>query len=289
MGRWGLPYMGSKNAIAQWVVDVLPAGENFVDLFAGGCAVTHCAANSYKWEKFIVNDIAPGLTQFFVDVIHGDYTVEKHPEWISRAEFDAKKATDAYIGYCWSFGNNRVDYMYGREIEPFKRALHYAVIFNDTAQLDALGIEHPNYTNVGGVVERYRLYKGYFKNAISSKYQLENLERLQNLERLELSYEQVEIPPGSIVYCDIPYRSTNCGSYAGFDHERFYKWALHRNDVFISEYEMPDDFVLFAEIERLQHLDENRQRVQERIYTTKETLKALAERETVPGEQLTLF
>lgn len=52
---------------------------------------------------------------------------------------------------------------------------------------------------------------------------------------------------------------------------------------------MPDDFVLFAETERNQHLDDKRQIVTERIYTTAETLKALAEREPVPGEQLTLF
>jgi len=41
--RYGLPYKGSKNGIAKKIVDALPAGEVFVDLFAGGCAVTHAA------------------------------------------------------------------------------------------------------------------------------------------------------------------------------------------------------------------------------------------------------
>lgn len=41
--RYGLPYKGSKNKIAERIVDFLPKAKNFYDLFAGGCAITHCA------------------------------------------------------------------------------------------------------------------------------------------------------------------------------------------------------------------------------------------------------
>lgn len=34
--RYGLPYKGSKNSIAEWIVDELPPAETFVDLFCGG-------------------------------------------------------------------------------------------------------------------------------------------------------------------------------------------------------------------------------------------------------------
>ena len=34
--NYGLPYQGSKNGIAEWVVGQLPAAETFVDLFCGG-------------------------------------------------------------------------------------------------------------------------------------------------------------------------------------------------------------------------------------------------------------
>lgn len=34
--RYGLPYKGSKNKIAKWIVDQLPEGEVFADLFFGG-------------------------------------------------------------------------------------------------------------------------------------------------------------------------------------------------------------------------------------------------------------
>ena len=34
--RYGLPYKGSKNAIAEWIVSELPKSKYFVDLFFGG-------------------------------------------------------------------------------------------------------------------------------------------------------------------------------------------------------------------------------------------------------------
>ena len=48
---YGLPYMGSKNFIAKWVIDHLPAVDTFVDLFAGGCAVTHATIESGKYKS----------------------------------------------------------------------------------------------------------------------------------------------------------------------------------------------------------------------------------------------
>lgn len=61
--RYGVPYRGSKNKIAQWVVSNLPAGDTLIDLFAGGCAVTHAALLSGKWNRIVANDIgdAPQL------------------------------------------------------------------------------------------------------------------------------------------------------------------------------------------------------------------------------------
>ena len=70
--RYGAPYRGSKNAIAPWVVEHLPPAETLVDLFAGGCAVTHAAMLSGKFERFIANDLgdAPSV---FRDAINGEF------------------------------------------------------------------------------------------------------------------------------------------------------------------------------------------------------------------------
>ena len=57
-------------------------------------------------------------------------------------------------------------------------------------------------------------------------------------------YQDVHIPSHSVVYCDIPYRDTLPYHSEAFDYDRFYSWALSRDfPVFISEYEMPADFV----------------------------------------------
>jgi site-specific DNA-adenine methylase len=73
--RYGLPYKGSKNGIAKWLVDELPKAEIFVDLFFGGGAVTHRAMISRKYKQFIVNDIDARLPKLFVGCGNGKYTV----------------------------------------------------------------------------------------------------------------------------------------------------------------------------------------------------------------------
>ena len=64
----GLPYKGSKNRIAQKLLDVMPSGSVFVDLFCGGCAVTHAAIISGKYKRFICNDIDGAIPRLSLTV-----------------------------------------------------------------------------------------------------------------------------------------------------------------------------------------------------------------------------
>ena len=136
--RYGVPYQGSKNKIAGWVIDNLPEDEILVDLFAGGCAVTHAAMLSGKWDRIVANDIGDA-PELFCDAIDGKYADEKR--WISREDFQNLKDTDPYVSLCWSFGNNRTVYLYAQEIEPWKKALHYARVFGDCSLLREMGID----------------------------------------------------------------------------------------------------------------------------------------------------
>lgn len=129
---YGLPYMGSKNRIAEWVVDILPSSDRLYDLFAGGCAITHCAMLSGKWNNYVINDINPGVTQLFLDAMDGKYKDENR--WISREDFFKLKDDDPFVACCWSFGNDWKTYMYGPNIEPYKKACHYAIVFDDWGQ-----------------------------------------------------------------------------------------------------------------------------------------------------------
>lgn len=54
--RFGVCYQGSKNKIAKKIIELLPKRKYFIDLFAGGCAMSHCALISNKYEKIILND-----------------------------------------------------------------------------------------------------------------------------------------------------------------------------------------------------------------------------------------
>ena len=134
--NYGLLYTGSKSRIAHWVIDNLPRGRVLIDAFAGGCAITHRALLSQKWQTIIANDINGKYPQLFLDAIHGRYRDEKR--WISRQDFERLKSKDAFVACCWSYGNNLQYYMYSKAIEPYKRALHYAIVFDDFAPMQEL-------------------------------------------------------------------------------------------------------------------------------------------------------
>lgn len=127
---WGLPYMGSKNSIAKDIVNALPRGERLVDLFAGGCSITDYALkNTDKFRRFLVNDINGWSPKAYVKALTGGFNDEER--WISRQDFFRLKDTDPYVKLCFSFGNNLKTYMYNPELEPYKRALHHIIFWED--------------------------------------------------------------------------------------------------------------------------------------------------------------
>lgn len=342
MKRYGIPYKGSKNSIARKIVSFLPSADVLIDICAGGCAITHaaleiCEGLAPKWERIIANDICEMPLKLFKGAICGEYADEKR--WIDRETFQKLKDVDPYVRYCWSFGNNGTDYLYAQEVEPWKKALHYARVFGDTSLLRNMGIDgdgsrtdvlaheseykdkyirwwlsRQEYApaeldelikNAKADIERdEEELRAYLLKALKmsgltqaevqrrlgtqmaghyfgrsqwefptremyqrmqefmplpddynelvglyrlrqSLQSLQRLQRLERLERLEISfesYENVKIPENSVIYADIPYQSTNCGSYEGFDHESFFNWAAERKTpVFISSYKVEDE------------------------------------------------
>ena len=272
-----MPYKGSKSKIAQQIINVLPEAYYFVDLFGGGGAMTHCAALSSKYRKVIYNEIEPLIHKAFDMAVHGKFKNEKR--WISREDFFKLKDTDPYAAICFSFGNDCKTYAYARELEAWKKALFYARKLGDTSYFENMGI----YTNgsrrdINAHKEQYRQkYMEYLKSNYMNADEiercqcLENLQNLESLDRLDrldrLDYSEVFIPDNSCIYCDIPYKSTNT-YLSQFDYERFYQWALSQEqNVFISEYEMPEDFYLVAEFDRTSLLSPNsRETMKERLY-----------------------
>lgn len=128
--NYGLPYKGSKNRIAKKILDVLPAAPVLYDVFCGGCAITHAALLSGKYSRVVANDINGMIPAAFEKAIRGGFRNEDR--WISREEFRRLYLSDPYVAICFSFGNNLHEYCYARPLEPYKRALHYAIFWQDT-------------------------------------------------------------------------------------------------------------------------------------------------------------
>lgn len=128
--NYGLPYKGSKNRIAKKILDVLPAAPVLYDVFCGGCAITHAALLSGKYSRVVANDINGMIPRAFETALAGGFRTEDR--WISRDDFQKLYKTDPYVAICFSFGNNLHEYCYARELEPYKRALHYAIFWKDT-------------------------------------------------------------------------------------------------------------------------------------------------------------
>jgi len=128
--NYGLPYKGSKNRIAKKILDVLPPAPVLYDVFAGGCAITHAAMLSGKYSRVVANDLNGMIPHAFETAITGGFRNEDR--WISRNDFQRLYKTDPYVAICFSFGNNLHEYCYARDLEPYKRALHYAIFWKDT-------------------------------------------------------------------------------------------------------------------------------------------------------------
>ena len=345
--RYGVPYKGSKNQIAEWVCSHFPKASNFYDLFAGGCAITHCAMEKNIFQNYHANDIADAHF-LFMEAIYGKF--QNETRWISREDFYRLKDSEPYIRYCWSFGNNGENYLYSKEVEPWKKALHYARVFNNFSLLHEIGIDIKDASRIWIAAHskeyKEKYIKWYCETVLKSDYDteklrlcltekikensenlrnylleglkkankrpcdvdrflgtngmaghyfgrsqwefptrevyeklqgflylpqnyndiyglqelLESLQSLQSLQSLESlqrlfctrgSYDEVAIEKNSLIYCDIPYYNTDEYAAGGFDHQKFYKWALRQKElVIISEYNMPEDFICIDSIEK---------------------------------------
>lgn len=258
--RYGLPYKGSKSRIVDELLTVMPPAKHFYDLFCGGCAVAHAAMLSGKWGTVHINDINPMMPEAFVKAINGGFDGEDR--WISHEDFFRLKDTDPYASICFSFGNDLKSYCYSKDLEPYKKAMHYAIFFNDWSLFRESCPEICDYCQerVGPIADRTGrriamanaikesapeqgnpLYEAGSKRLESLEH-LERLQSLESLERLQVTssdYRSIVFEPDSVIYCDIPYENTNKYK-SGFDHEAFYDWAeKQEHPVFISSYEMP--------------------------------------------------
>ena len=241
----GLPYQGSKKKISKKIIEIIK--QNFgtdkpiYDIFGGGGAITaECILNGLEVHY---NDLDKDITNAFERVISQDR------EWIktliiSRQEFfeikdKENKTTDDFLKLLVnSFGNNKLRYLYNKEISDLK------------------------YNLAQEIIEKHNVFSGYkqtetYKRSIEKHERLEQLERLGQLEQLQQlqqlnkikatnkSYHDFGEVSGAILYLDPPYEGSYQESYINsFDSQEFYDWAFEMaktNIVIISSYSISDE------------------------------------------------
>ncbi len=268
MAEYGIPYMGSKSKICNELIKIFPKADNFYDLFGGGFSVTHAMLVRRKnhYKSFHFNELRPGVCDLIKKAISGEfnYSVFK-PPFISREEFLSKFETDAYIKCLWSFGNNGKNYLFSKAVEPYKRSMHNAIIFNefDSLAKQTLGMERfkDGYQVIDrrmflrNKIEQFRIngipdflypflnesQRVHLKSAkelrqLQQLQQLQQLERLQQLQQLQQLERLERLEFYNTTYEKIPIKENSviyCDPpYAGtadyqniFNTKKFLDWA----------------------------------------------------------------
>ena len=218
MKTYGLPYKGSKDKIAEKICSLFPIKENFYDLFMGGGSIIHYQLLQNQYKNYYANDFNSLVVKAFDMAIHGKFKNETR--WISREEFDKLKNIDPYVAFCFSFGNDLKSYAYGKEIEPYKKALHYLIVFQNESLMKEIfpNVDFSFVHKIKDVNERRLKVKKVIDNllitsddnrirsneSLQSFIQLESCQRLASIERLAIynkSYDEIEIKDDSVIYC----------------------------------------------------------------------------------------
>jgi site-specific DNA-adenine methylase len=260
--------MGSKRSSAgkiyQAIKNIHPESKILVDLFCGGFAISEYF---YKqgWQ-IIANDANQWVIALLQKVIFEGLDEKKVTEFVTREIFqDVKEYPDKYedwfVGFaqcCYSFGNNQADYLFGKDVEPYKKAGHELVI-NKNPELIKQLIKNIPQNYIDGILKQSDWHKRRIAlNMVTRKlktriFELERLERLEQLQLYSGDYRDVKIPEGAIIYCDPPYQGTATYKEDGFNHDEFLEWARDKSKthpVYISEYNAPEDFKKILEFSR---------------------------------------
>ncbi|MGL4752193.1 MAG: DNA adenine methylase [Aeromonadaceae bacterium] len=209
-----MKYMGSKARIAKHILPIIlkdrQDGQWYVEPFVGGANMI---------DKVDGNRIGADSNNAVIDALtfirdcdtpktNADYTESRYMVAADRARYGLKiDNIDSYALIAFSFG--------AKWIGGWCRGS------------DAKGVDRDY------VAEQHR--------ASAKQKGL-----LNGVHLISKSYDELDIPPQSIIYCDPPYAGTT--KYKDdFDHDKFWQWCREKcaegHSVFISEYNAPDDFV----------------------------------------------
>lgn len=236
----GIPYMGSKRKLAPKIMDFImrqnPKCRYFYDLFGGGGAMSFVALQYQQIKQVNYNELNTGVVELLRKIRTYGVTDEMY-NWVDKETFHKHKNDDDWFGglckTCWSFGNNsEKGYLFGKDIAEIKKQAHeylFANGYDRTAKTRVALLKQ--FKRDKNIIGRFELQ------------QLENIERLEQLGRLEisnLSYEQVAIttpPDETVIYLDPPYKGTEKYQH-GISHDDLLAWVNSGPyKIYLSSYE----------------------------------------------------
>lgn len=247
-----IPYMGSKNGIAEVVYNTirqinLPRPSVIKCPFCGGGAIEYFLAS----KGFIVkaSDIDLSLIRLHracKDIPDDVIQWGKHA--FTKAEFKelikGDSAFAAMVRSIWSFGNDGRTYLTSTEKQDAKIEAFYR------------GEAEPN-SRFKHIEDICLLWKHKPDLPITFQHR---------------GYETVSVNEDEWAYCDPPYANTAGYRCGGFDHDKFYEWALAQKGlVLISEYNMPEPFVCIGEYPKWVEMSQKTRSKMavERLYTNR--------------------
>lgn len=255
----GLPYVGSKKKISKKIVEIIK--QNFgtdktvYDVFGGGGAIT--AELMINDIDVVYNDLDKTITDMFNRVLNQDRDwiktlIVSRDEFIEIREKEIKTVDDELKLLVNSFGNNRKDYLYAKDISDIKYNLAVEILEKE----DVL-VGYKKTTTYQRAVNLYEDKLGFVDKQekhrvlqrLQQLQQLQQLERLQQLEQLPKTinkdYKYFSNVKNSILYLDPPYENSDTRKYnSQIDYQEFYDWAYEmskNNVVLLSSYEVSGD------------------------------------------------
>lgn len=202
-----MKYQGSKRSIIKKILPFLlenrKNGQYYVEPFVGGGnSIMHVTG------KRIGGDINPYITELWKGVLTGKegkhhYTYEEYDNARNLWHKGVVNFEVAWIGFVASFSGRFYPGGYARES------------------------------------------KGRHEHDEIARSILKQAPFMQDIDLYHCSYDELSIPDNSIIYCDPPYQDTKSYGTA-FDNVAFHEWCREQkrkgHTVFVSEYDMPDDF-----------------------------------------------
>lgn len=202
-----MKYMGSKARIAKCILPIIlkdrKEGQWYVEPFVGGANMIDKVTGNR-----IGADVNPHLISALIMVRDSpDLIPRSNLEYTEQMYLTAKKSdlsnpVDCFAMFNYSFGGK----------------------FRDSWARNKRGTDY---------------VKECVKNILSQSDQIKGVKLVSS------GYSNLDIPMQSIIYCDPPYAGTT--KYKDdFNHDEFWQWCRGKiaegHQVFISEYNAPDDF-----------------------------------------------